>query len=145
MRGTLAQSLAVFVAIAACDDVQEHIFTGHLYESQNACLDPSTAIDVVTGEATGNKCAPACLVSGANVYVSTQCPPYPPTYALDLDASDDADPCVAALQDWDAQTLCGVDAGGKGGDGSAAGEAGDAGDAGDDGSAIDAPADAAGE
>jgi hypothetical protein len=141
--------LAAVVAIVGCDDVGVHIYTGQLYEAANACLDPSTAIDVVSGEATGTQCTPVCLIAPATtsppVYISTVCPPYPGAYftetQADLDGGLDAaqnatDPCVPAFIAFDDEASCVSSGGGDGGDGGD-GASGD-GASGDDGGNSDA-------
>ena len=147
MRGWV---LAAAVAFVACDDVGEHIYTGHLYEPTEACLDPSTAIDVVSGGAVGDACTPVCLVGNATasppIYVSTVCAPYPAGYSTesinDVDASLDAsteintaDPCVPAFIAYVQNVVCGASAGDAAG--------GDDG-GGNEGGGSDAPTDAAG-
>jgi hypothetical protein len=123
--------LAAAVAFVACDDVGEHIYTGHLYEPTGACLDPSTAIDIVSGPAVGDACTPVCLMGNATasppIYISTVCSPYPASYTTEsindvdasLDASSDinnADPCVPAFIAYVQNITCGVTPGDGGGD-----------------------------
>jgi hypothetical protein len=98
-------------AIAACEDPGVHVFSGQLFDTQGQCVDPSsTALDVISGAATGNNCAPACLVASSQVYVSTVCPPYPPGFSVEgADAAmDPADPCTGALAAFAAATTCGA-------------------------------------
>ena len=133
-------ALAVAVAIAGCDDVQQHVYSGFLFDPVNDCVSgTSTAIDVVPGASTGNNCAPVCLTASSGaVYVSPVCGPYPSGDTVEpADAATGAgDPCKAALAAYDA-----ADGGGVCGNGGAldAGDAGDAsGDAGDAGIAGEA-------
>jgi hypothetical protein len=147
------------LAVGGCDDVSVHIYTGQLYEAANACLDPSTAIDVVSGGATSTQCTPVCLVGPATtsppVYISTVCPPYPGAYfaetEADIDGGLDAaanatDPCVPAFIAYDQGASCVSTGSPDGGDaasgGDSSGGGGDATMTGDSGA--DAPADGTG-
>ncbi len=136
--------LAVAVAIGGCDDVQQHVYSGYLFDPVNDCVSgTSTAIDVVPGAATGNTCAPVCLVDGAgNVYVSPVCGPYPS--GTTAEGADAGDPCTAALAAYDQADgggICGnggaadagvdaTEAGGAAGDAAGTVDAADAGEAG---------------
>ena len=78
-------SLVAAVGLIACNGPGTHVLTGQLYEAARDCVDPTTSIDVVDGENPGSGCAPTCVVtpagqngSGAGVYVTTMCAPYPP-------------------------------------------------------------------
>ncbi|MGH7294180.1 MAG: hypothetical protein ACRELB_04575 [Polyangiaceae bacterium] len=96
-------ALAVFVAIASCDDVSVHILSGQLYDPQNACLESSTGIDVVQGGSTGDNCSPQCISvavgDATSTYVTTTCPPFPGDYTVEgEDATTGSnDPCTSAL------------------------------------------------
>lgn len=159
-RLALLSGAAAIVAAgaAACDSANVHILSGQLFDTQNHCLGPVSAVDVVNGSDTGDNCAPECLVTGAadaeSVYVTTTCPPYAADYAAETPdtAHDAADPCVGAFAAYDAGTLCSAldggdaappDAGGDGAPGEAGGDASpaDAGDGGSADGAADAPAD----
>lgn len=115
--------LAVAATPFGCDDVQQHVYSGYLFDPVNDCVSAtSTTIDLVPGAATGNTCDPVCLVDGAgNVYVSPVCGPYPP--GTTAESSDAGDPCTAALAAYDR-----ADGGGICGNGGGV----DAGDAGRD-------------
>jgi hypothetical protein len=124
---------AAAAALCGCDNPGVHVYSGQLFDMQGQCVQPtSTALDVVSGAATGNACPAACLVGSTQVYVSTVCPPYPAGYNVEtLDAGLVAsDPCSVALTAFAAGMTCGA--------------AGDGG-TGDDGGAADAPADAPGD
>ena len=141
-------ALSVMLLVVACDDINVHILSGQLYEPQNACLEPSTGIDVVNGGSTGDSCDPVCLsvTSGGttSTYITTMCPPYPGDYG-DAEAQDAtngaSDPCTGAFAAYDSEGgLCPptLDEGGAleastdAGDGAAPGD--DGSPAGDDGS-----------
>ena len=73
-------------------------------------MESVTAIDVVEGPETGQTCEPTCLSGssplvaegGVAVYVSTQCPPLPPTF----DVTQDSPACVLALAAFAREDLC---------------------------------------
>jgi hypothetical protein len=133
--------LAAAAAVAGCDDVQQHVYSGFLFDPVNDCVSgTSTAIDVVPGAATGNTCAPVCLTASSGaLYVSPVCGPYPSGTTVEAaDAAVDAgDPCKAALAAYDAADgggVCGnvspVDGGDAGGDAADAAGTTDSGDGG---------------
>jgi hypothetical protein len=124
--------LAGAIALTSCDEPSVHIYSGQLYEQAAGCLDPSTGIDVISGQSTGDNCPPACLVATSNgqtfVYVSTVCPPYPPGFATEQAdaAADPNDPCVGAFAALQSGAVCSAQADGgadataeAGGDGGA--------------------------
>jgi hypothetical protein len=122
-RATAARACAIALglAVSACEDPGVHVFSAQVYDTAGQCVDPSsTALDVINGKATGDNCAPACLVQSTQVYVSTQCGPYPQGYTVEAAdaATDAADPCTAALAAFTAGTTCGAGDDG-GGDGAA--------------------------
>jgi hypothetical protein len=124
---------AAATAVCGCDNPSVHVYSGQLFDTQGQCVLPtSTALDVVSGAATGNSCSAACLVGSSQVYVSTVCPPYPAGYGVETQDAGLAasDPCAAALTAFAAGTTCGASS-----DGGAS----------DDGGATDAPADAPGD
>ena len=140
-------ALSVMLLVVACDDINVHILSGQLYEPQNACLEPSTGIDVVNGGSTGDNCNPVCLsvTSGGttSTYITTMCPPYPGDYgdAEAQDATNGAtDPCTGAFAAYDSEGgLCppNLDEGGAPEGGAEAGDGaapGDGASVGDDGS-----------
>jgi hypothetical protein len=143
MRWTIV--LPAVLAVASCDEPGVHILTALPYEPAGACLEPSTAVDVVNGPATGDNCNPACLeiTSGdaMSVYVTTVCPPFPGDYTVEAEdaATGAGDPCTGAFAAYAAYLDSGVNCPPTEGDG---GEEG-----GEDGGATDgdAGADAAGD
>jgi hypothetical protein len=133
---------AAFAVLAAalaagCDDVQQHVYSGFLFDPVNDCVSgTSNTIDVVPGPSTGNTCKPVCLTTSSGaVYVSPVCAPYPSgTTAEAADAATGAgDPCKAALAAYDAP-----DGGGICGSGGADGADDAAVDAPDSGATVDA-------
>ena len=151
-----AARCAAFALLAAalgggCDDVQQHVYSGFLFDPVNDCVSgTSNTIDVVPGPSTGNTCKPVCLIASSGaVYVSPVCGPYPS--GATAEAADAGDPCTAALAAYDQADgggICGnggADGGDAGGDSGSAdaaegGGAADAADAGD-GSRSDAGSD----
>jgi hypothetical protein len=99
--------------LAACDEPNAHIFTGQQFEAQGQCLEPPTALDVVSGAGATLTCAPTCLTQSSQVYVSTQCPPYPPQFTVETQSSvgGASDPCAAALSAFAAGAMCDDDGG----------------------------------
>ena len=97
LRGWVA---AVLALAPACSGQPTHVLAGQLYETSRDCVDPTASIDIVDGPDPGAPCAATCLVtpigqngSGAGVYVTTTCAPYPP---LD-DTSGAEAACAGAL------------------------------------------------
>jgi hypothetical protein len=115
---SIAAGAAAGLLLAACENPNVHVFSGQQFEAQGQCLEAPTALDVIGGAGATLTCAPACLTQSAQVYVSTQCPPYPPQFAVETANSvgDASDPCAAALNAYQAGVMCGDDGGGGGGD-----------------------------
>jgi hypothetical protein len=113
-----AAAAAAGAATAACDNESVHVYSAQLFVAAEGCLQPSTGLDLLSGPATGDNCAPACLTAptadGEAVYVSTVCPPYPQGVTVEAAnaAVDAGDPCVAALGALAARATCSEDAGG---------------------------------
>jgi hypothetical protein len=109
----MAVGVATGLVLAACDEPNAHIFSGQQFEAQGQCLEAPTALDVIGGSGATLTCDPACLTQSSQVYVSTQCPPYPPQFAVETANSlgDASDPCAAALNAYAAGAMCGDDAG----------------------------------
>jgi hypothetical protein len=113
LRVGMAAGVAGGLLLAACENPNVHIFSGQPFEAQGQCLEAPTALDVIGGAGATLTCAPACLTQSAQVYVSTQCPPYPPQFAVETANSvgDASDPCAAALSAYAAGVMCGDDGG----------------------------------
>jgi hypothetical protein len=68
LTGVAASARAVTAEAAACDDPSQHVYSGQLFDPQAECVEgSSTELDVIGGAATGDTCAPACLVSSSLV------------------------------------------------------------------------------
>jgi hypothetical protein len=109
MRRACVAAIALAMG-GACDDVKQHIYTAHAYNATNDCFAPSTALDVISGDTTGDNCAPECLVdSNGNVFVSTVCAPYPQGFTTEAQVDASTDPCAPALAAWSRGSFCGPD------------------------------------
>jgi hypothetical protein len=110
----------------ACEDPNVHVFSGQEFDSKGQCLAATpSALDIIGGNGATLTCSPTCLTQSSLVYVSTQCPPYPPQFAIETANSlgDASDPCAAALGAYEAGVTCGAggdDGGDDGGDGGVA-------------------------
>lgn len=100
----LAAALGAFAA--ACDERPVHSFLARRWDPARGCLDRSTVLDVVLGDA--GTCAPHCLVqraeAGTVTYLTIECPPYlpgvdptelDPTCALAKNALARGDTCLS--------------------------------------------------
>jgi hypothetical protein len=93
---------------ASCKDTISHIYAGRRYDPVGHCVDLTSSIDVVDGNDPGATCAPTCLLSPptktgeTTVYVSRECPPYPPLF----DTSGQSPTCADALRAYEAPIAC---------------------------------------
>jgi hypothetical protein len=92
----LLASLGILVAMACGDP--SHVYAGRRFVDDRGCIDPTTSLDVVTGDVPKQACAPTCLTQphpdgGRTVYVSTMCAPYP--FGFDATGADPV--CASAL------------------------------------------------
>ncbi|WP_394844516.1 hypothetical protein LZC95_46615 [Pendulispora brunnea] len=116
VRAAVVSALAVglgIAALASCDD-GSHAYGARAYDRARGCLGPTQSLDVVSGDDPGSNCAIKCLVprsSGAGaetaVYVSRQCPPYPPQF----DTSGLQPGCVEAIAALERGAFCLTDGG----------------------------------
>ena len=117
-------ALAALFAFA-CSGPGSHVLSGRRYLPERDCVEALTAIDVVEGPDPGRACEPLCiigqspLIEGPGVYVTTQCPPYPPTFDLSVTNPD----CAAAYEAFARLDVCKAEG---------SSNPRDAGDAGDD-------------
>ncbi|MFO0678167.1 MAG: hypothetical protein U0169_16650 [Polyangiaceae bacterium] len=110
----LAATLAVpWASLSACNDGPTvHTYAGRPYDVANDCLGTSGVLDILDGPAaeTGSSttCDAVCLVGpaasdgGTEVYVSAQCPPFPPGF--DAQGSDAR--CTAARDAFANKKFC---------------------------------------
>jgi hypothetical protein len=106
------------VAYAACNEENVHIFSAHRFDPTRSCLEDPVSIDVINGGSTGNNCSPECLTTTGQcglpaIFVSTQCPPFPPGYITESQGqvTSAGDPCAAAFAAFNRGASL-VDAGG---------------------------------
>ena len=125
-------------ALAACSSDATHVFSARRFDANLMCLDPYTAVDVVSGGDTGRGCDLVCLTNAGEHFVTRQCAPYPPLFGV-YGADGGEATCAAALAAYARGDTC-SDGGVVHGDGGADardasdandGGAGDASDAGD--------------
>jgi hypothetical protein len=67
LAGVAAVAIAAAATGTACDDPGGHVYSGQLFDPQAQCVEGSSALDVINGAATGDNCAPACLVASSQV------------------------------------------------------------------------------
>lgn len=144
VRSVLAAGVAALASVVACD-VPFYVYSARRWNAADACVEPYVPIDRVEGEGADSSCPAVCLSVGAQLYVSTVCPPLPPS-ATEVPATDPI--CRAALDAANRDRICGEPAeGGADGEADAGEDAMDASpdaptDALDDADAEDADADA---
>ncbi len=136
---------AIAALVGACKGDTTHIFSARRFDPARACLDPYTAVDVVSGDDTGGSCALVCIFGASEYYVTRQCAPYPPLFGVSSSDAGGIDPvCASAFAAYARGDTCNGDAGvihGDGGVANDAGDASDASDASDANGANDAPSD----
>lgn len=128
-----AVSLAAFVVlVGACKGDATHIFSARRFDPARACLDRYAAVDVVSGDDTGNACALVCIANANEYYVTRQCAPYPPLFGVWSSDAGTIDPvCASAFATYARGDTCDGDAGVIHGDGGVANDASIASDASD--------------
>lgn len=117
----LAACAVALAPMVACE-VPFYVYSARPWNAADACVEPYVPLDRVDGEGAGSSCPAVCLSVGRQLYVSTVCPPLPPS-ATEVAATDPA--CRAALDALNRDRVCGGPAEG-GVDGAAAEDASDA-------------------
>ncbi len=80
--------------VTSCLTTQSYVYSAQKYDPAGDCLESYAAVEVVNGTGTSSACPAACLTVGADLFVSTMCPPLPViATAVPADAGD----CIAAL------------------------------------------------
>jgi hypothetical protein len=99
-----AALLATGLVAVACGSAASHIYPANLFDRTLGCIEPVSSVDVVTGADPGSGCPLVCLVSTTaeagvfTLYVSNECPPFPPFY--DTSGADpDCARAIAAFKD----------------------------------------------
>ncbi|WP_394834026.1 hypothetical protein LVJ94_46730 [Pendulispora rubella] len=133
VRAATVSALAVglgLTALASCGE-GSHVYGARAYDRARGCLGPTQTLDVVSGDDPSSNCALKCLVPRAGeavVYVSQQCPPYPPQFDTS-GLQSGCDQAIAAFERGDfcltdgGSTHPGPDAGGTNNDGGTAQDA----------------------
>jgi hypothetical protein len=113
-RASLLLPAAMLVVAAACSGAKSHPYPARAFDARRTCLMPTSAVDVVEGTDNGLNCARKCLVGPSPadggsraVYISTQCPAYPPGY----DTSGAPVECVDAVAAAEREDYCLEDGG----------------------------------
>ena len=127
-----AGAASALILSVACDDPDSYVYTARKYDPVGDCLEPYTAVELVSGSHASVTCDPTCLTVGKDTVVSVVCPPFP---AIATPLEQDAADCVAALRVFDA-AACGAPP-------ADAGDGGSTGDADDDATPGDGASDAA--
>lgn len=100
---TLAVAAGALTSVVSCEDAQSYVYSAQKYDPAAMCLATYKPVEVVNGSGASSTCPPACLTVGADLYVSTMCPPLPAiATAVEADASD----CIAALAAVKAHASC---------------------------------------
>ena len=121
--GTLAAaSVATLLGggVMSCLSTQSYVYFAQKYDPTNDCLGHYKPVEVVNGSGAG-KCPATCMTVGADLLVSTVCPPLP---AIATEVAGDAGDCIAALKAAERRGTC--DAPPDGGDAEADRDAGGA-------------------
>ena len=145
--GTLAAASGATLlggSVTSCLSTESYVYFAQKYDPTSDCLESYKPVEVVNGTGAGSKCRATCMTVGADLFVSTVCPPLP---AIATEVPADAGDCIAALKAVQRGGTC--DAPPDGGDAAAGGDGGgdvpdadaadanvapmDAGDAGDAG------------
>lgn len=107
--------------LTSCIATESYVYSAQKYDPTNDCVNAYAAVEVVKGSGASAKCPAVCLMVGADLYVSTLCPPLPDiATAVDSDAGT----CIAALAAAASGGTCdmpvasegGTDGGDEGGD-----------------------------
>jgi hypothetical protein len=124
-------------SVTSCLTTQSYVYFAQRYDPTGDCVEAYEAIEVVNGSGASSTCPAACLTVGADLYVSTVCPPLP---AIATEVEADAGDCILALAAAKSGGTC--DAPADGGDGDEGGADAEV-EAGDEDGGADAEVDAA--
>jgi hypothetical protein len=102
---------AAAVPSACSSEARSHPYLARAWDEGRGCLEAVQSIDVVPGEAPRERCEPVCLErqdvdGGIARFVSTMCPPLPPSFAI-----GEGDACARAKDALRAQETCARDGG----------------------------------
>jgi len=115
------RAVAATAVLASCIATDSYVYTAQKYDPANDCVNGYKAVEVVKGSGASANCPATCLMVGADLYVSTLCPPLP-DIATAVDS--DAGACIAALAaaasggtcDMPVENEGGAEGGAEGGD-----------------------------
>lgn len=88
-----AVAAALTAGAFACQTTESYVYSAQKYDPAADCLAPYAPVETVSGEGAGSQCPVTCLTVGADLYVSTMCPPLP---AVATAVAADAGDCIAA-------------------------------------------------
>lgn len=101
--------LLALVGFVACEPTESQVVVGRRYLPERDCLEARTAIDIVEGANPNQQCEDRVCMVGSSplveepaVYVTRQCPPYPPTF----DLSESHPDCRGALEALERGDFC---------------------------------------
>lgn len=96
--GTLAAASGATLlggSVTSCLSAESYVYFAQRYDPTNDCLESYKPVEVVNGSGAGSKCRATCMTVGADLLVSTVCPPLP---AIATEVPADAGDCIAALK-----------------------------------------------
>lgn len=108
LRFAAALALLGVCAIGACIKTESYVYTAQKYDPAADCVAAYAPVELVNGPGAGSQCPPACLTVGADLYVSTMCPPVP---TIATEVAPDASDCAAALAAAKRGSTCGSPSG----------------------------------
>ncbi len=94
--GTLAAASGALLGggVTSCLSTESYVYFAQKYDPTNDCLESFKPVEVVNGSGAA-KCPATCMTVGADLLVSTVCPPLP---AIATEVPADAGDCIAALE-----------------------------------------------
>ena len=92
--GAAVMGVSSLTSLASCNDAETYLYFAQKYDPVGDCVNAYAPVETVNGSGAGAFCAPSCLTVGADLYVSTMCPPVP---VIATSVPDDAGPCIAAI------------------------------------------------
>jgi hypothetical protein len=102
-------------SVTSCLRTESYVYFAQRYDPNGDCLEGFKAVEVVNGSGASSSCPATCMTVGADLLVSTVCPPLP---ANATEVPADAGDCIAALAaakrggTCDAPAEAGAEAGG---------------------------------
>jgi hypothetical protein len=81
-------------SVASCLTTESYVYFAQKYDPAGDCLETNAPVEVVNGSGASSVCPAACLTVGADLFVSTVCPPLP---AIATAVPADAGDCIKAV------------------------------------------------